>query len=199
MTLDKYKQEDPEKHDKLVDYLLEFYVKKNYAKVEPMGFLSGIKGTTTYGIQGFNRDVWPLVEFCRENRIAVRFMKNEQDRRKLDALFDATEEELEQIRHENPIVDEAEAIKGLMPEWAKDVLVKYNDMQSNGHGKNDRRSFGFNNDRRDRDYNRPRDDGFRRGGSSSRRDHYSDNFYRDGPPREKQFAKGGFMTKKWER
>lgn len=46
------KLEDSKRHDEMVRYLIDFYVAKNFKKVEPVGFLSGRAQTTTYGLYG---------------------------------------------------------------------------------------------------------------------------------------------------
>ena len=84
----------------MVRYLIDFYVSKNFKKIEPVGFLSGRANTTSYGLYGVsNRDVFPVIDKLRnsEARIPVRFEKNDNDSRDLDVIFDLTEEQLSEV------------------------------------------------------------------------------------------------------
>lgn len=92
--------EEPEKHDDYLRFLIDYYVGKTFQKVEPLGFLSGRPGTKTFGIRGASRAIWPLVDRLKDERMHVRFMKNEENIRsaQLDVIFDVTDRQMAQIK-----------------------------------------------------------------------------------------------------
>lgn len=118
--------EEPEKHDDYLRFLIDYYVGKTFQKVEPLGFLSGKPGTKTYGIRGASRSIFPLVDRLKDERMHVRFMKNEETRQ-LDVIFDVTERQMNQIKDVIPSGEDVEIsqLDGQLPEWAKTVLLKY--------------------------------------------------------------------------
>ena len=83
-----------------IKYLIDFYVSKTHTRLAPVGFIQGLVNTETYGITNLDwNDGYKLKDALRDMRVEAKFQRSEQDSNQMELLFDASEEQMEDIQH----------------------------------------------------------------------------------------------------
>jgi hypothetical protein len=154
-------------------FLINFYMARSHAKLEPVGFLSGKLNTETYGISSLDSFYASEVRNLLKS-IDVR-PKSERNEEGISFLFDLGESQRDTIEQKLADLNEEISLEKIdvLPSWAKKFLLR--DL---------RPSYGGERDRYGREVRRRGDRDSSRGGG-----HWSD---RGGS----RYSDGGFMRRR---
>ena len=75
-----------------IKFLIDFYVSKTHRSLEPVGFITGLRNTETYGLSqmDFRAGMRFKDMLGEEFGIRARYQRNEWDPNRVELLFDAT-------------------------------------------------------------------------------------------------------------
>ena len=110
-----------------IKYLIDFYISKTHTRLAPVGFIQGLVNTETYGITNLDwNDGYKFKDALRDMRVEAKFQRSEQDSNQMELLFDASEEQMEDIQHRlSRFLKNANVEKiDVLPQWVKSFLLR---------------------------------------------------------------------------